>query len=171
MTLVDLPGITRVPVGNQPKDIEDRIRKMILEYIKHPSCVILAVSPANVDLANSDALTLAKQVDPEGSRTIGVLTKLDIMDRGTNALSALENKVVPLMLGYVGVVNRCQADINAGRNIQSAREAEKKFFLQSEDYSSVANICGTVNLAKVRKTGGPSLSPSLYPFYLSLSLC
>ena len=150
MTLVDLPGITRVPVGNQPQDIEQRIRSMILEYIKHQSCVILAVSPANVDLANSDALTLAKQVDPEGNRTIGVLTKLDIMDRGTNALSALENKVVPLMLGYVGVVNRCQADIKEGRSIESARESERRFFMQSEDYSSVASVCGTVNLAKVR---------------------
>ena len=148
MTLVDLPGITRVPVGNQPEDIEQRIRSMIMEYIKHQSCVILAVSPANADLANSDALTLAKQVDPEGARTIGVLTKLDIMDRGTNALAALENKVVPLALGYVGVVNRCQADINDGMDIKSAREAERKFFVQSEEYSSVAALCGTINLAQ-----------------------
>jgi len=85
MTLVDLPGITRVPVGDQPKDIEKQIRNMILSYIKRDSCLILAVSPANSDLANSDALTLAQLVDPEGLRTIGVITKLDIMDRGTDA--------------------------------------------------------------------------------------
>lgn len=71
MTLVDLPGITRVPVGDQPTDIEQRIRSMILEYIKLPTCLILAVTPANSDLANSDALELARSVDPEGYRTIG----------------------------------------------------------------------------------------------------
>ena len=71
MTLVDLPGLARVPVGDQPGDIEARIRAMITEYIKHPTCVILAVSPANVDLVNSDALEMARCVDPEGLRTLG----------------------------------------------------------------------------------------------------
>ena len=67
ITLVDLPGITRVPVGDQPSDIESRIRTMIMQYIKHPSCIILAVSPANADLANSDALQLARLADPDGT--------------------------------------------------------------------------------------------------------
>lgn len=71
MTLVDLPGLARVPVGDQPTDIEERIRRMILEYIRHPTCLILAVSPSNADLVNSDALSMARAVDPEGSRTIG----------------------------------------------------------------------------------------------------
>ena len=68
---MDLPGLARVPVGDQPGDIEARIRAMISEYIKHPTCVILAVSPANVDLVNSDALEMARCVDPEGLRTLG----------------------------------------------------------------------------------------------------
>lgn len=71
MTLVDLPGIAKVPVGDQPSDIEKRIRKMVLEYIRHPTCVILAVSAANADLVNSDALELARLTDPEGRRTVG----------------------------------------------------------------------------------------------------
>ncbi len=71
MTLVDLPGIAKVPVGDQPSDIEKRIRKMVLEYIRHPTCVILAVSAANADLVNSDALELARLADPEGRRTVG----------------------------------------------------------------------------------------------------
>lgn len=66
ITLVDLPGITKVPVGDQPSDIEARIRTMILSYIKHPSCLILAVTPANADLANSDALQIAGTADPDG---------------------------------------------------------------------------------------------------------
>ena len=71
MTLVDLPGIAKVPVGDQPSDIEKRIRKMVLEYIRHPTCVVLAVSAANADLVNSDALELARVVDPEGRRSVG----------------------------------------------------------------------------------------------------
>ncbi|MQL78741.1 hypothetical protein Taro_011153 [Colocasia esculenta] len=108
ITLVDLPGITKVPVGDQPTDIEARIRTMILSYIKHETCVILAVSPANSDLANSDALQMARIADPDGSRTIGVITKLDIMDRGTDARNFLLGNIIPLRLGYVGVVNRSQ---------------------------------------------------------------
>jgi len=66
LTLVDLPGMTKVPVGDQPADIEFQIRAMIFEFISKENCLILAVSPANSDLANSDALKIAKEVDPQG---------------------------------------------------------------------------------------------------------
>lgn len=66
LTLIDLPGLTKVPVGDQPADIEMQIRSMILTYINKPSCLVLAVTPANIDLANSDALKMAKEVDPAG---------------------------------------------------------------------------------------------------------
>ena len=142
MTLVDLPGITRVPVGDQPPDIEKQIREMILSYIKRDSCLILAVSPANSDLANSDALTLSRMVDPDGKRTIGVITKLDIMDRGTDACAYLRGEVVPLRLGYVGVVNRCQQDIAQRRSIREARASEMEFFRHHPAYAELRN-CGT----------------------------
>ena len=74
MTLVDLPGITRVPVGDQPKDIEKQIRNMILSYIKRDSCLILAVSPANSDLANSDVDVgelVDRRVENDGVITVG----------------------------------------------------------------------------------------------------
>ena len=98
-------GITRVPVGDQPKDIETKIRQMIQRYIEKENSVILAISAANSDLANSDALQIAKIYDPEGNRTIGVLTKLDIMDKGTDALEMLLGRVIPLKLGFVGKLN------------------------------------------------------------------
>lgn len=79
LTLVDLPGLTKVPVGDQPRDIEKQIREMLLKYISRPACIVLAVTAANTDLANSDGLKLAREVDPEGTRTIGVLTKVDLM--------------------------------------------------------------------------------------------
>lgn len=148
ITLVDLPGITKVPVGDQPSDIEARIRTMILSYIKHPSCLILAVTPANADLANSDALQIAGAADPDGYRTIGVITKLDIMDRGTDASNFLLGKVIPLRLGYVGVVNRSQQDINYNRSIKDALANEEKFFRNQPVYSSLSDRCGVPQLAK-----------------------
>ncbi|XP_057496425.1 dynamin-related protein 3A-like [Actinidia eriantha] len=148
ITLVDLPGITKVPVGDQPSDIEARIRTMIMSYIKLPSCLILAVTPANADLANSDALQIAGNADPDGYRTIGVITKLDIMDRGTDARNFLLGKVIPLRLGYVGIVNRSQEDIMLNRSIKDALVAEEKFFRSRPVYSDLADRCGIPQLAK-----------------------
>ncbi|XP_019196557.1 PREDICTED: dynamin-related protein 3A isoform X2 [Ipomoea nil] len=148
ITLVDLPGITKVPVGDQPSDIEARIRTMIMSYIKLPSCLILAVTPANADLANSDALQIAGNADPDGYRTIGIITKLDIMDRGTDARNFLLGKVIPLRLGYIGVVNRSQEDILMNRSIKDALIAEEKFFRSRPVYSDLADRCGVPQLAK-----------------------
>nr|CAB3475255.1 unnamed protein product [Digitaria exilis] len=148
ITLVDLPGITKVPVGDQPTDIEARIRTMIMSYIRHKTCIILAVSPANADLANSDALQMARVADPDGSRTIGVITKLDIMDRGTDARNFLLGNVIPLKLGYVGVVNRSQQDINSDLSIKDALAREEKFFRTQPAYHGLAQYCGIPQLAK-----------------------
>ncbi|XP_061949761.1 dynamin-related protein 3A-like isoform X1 [Populus nigra] len=148
ITLVDLPGITKVPVGDQPSDIEARIRTMIMSYIKKPSCLILAVTAANSDLANSDALQIAGNADPDGYRTIGIITKLDIMDRGTDARNLLLGKVIPLRLGYVGVVNRSQEDIILNRSIKDALAAEEKFFRSRPVYNGLADRCGVPQLAK-----------------------
>eukprot|EP00850_Spirogloea_muscicola_P016294 SM000131S26724 [mRNA] locus=s131:170828:177321:+ [translate_table: standard] len=148
ITLVDLPGITKVPVGDQPSDIEARVRTMVLSYIKHETCIILAVSPANADLANSDALQMARIADPDGSRTIGVITKLDIMDRGTDARNFLLGNVIPLRLGYIGVVNRSQGDIDENKEIRDALEYEESFFNSRPVYHNLADRCGIPQLAK-----------------------
>ncbi|KAH9327796.1 hypothetical protein KI387_007974, partial [Taxus chinensis] len=148
INLVDLPGIMKVPVGDQPIDIEARIRTMIMSYIKHPSCIILAVSPANSDLANSDALQIARVADTDGSRTIGVITKLDIMDRGTDARNFLLGNVIPLQLGYIGVVNRSQEDIIANQSIRDALAYEENFFRGHPVYCSLADQCGIPQLAR-----------------------
>ncbi|WCJ30437.1 dynamin related protein [Euphorbia peplus] len=148
MTLIDLPGITKVPVGDQPSDIETRIRSMIMTHIKQENCIILAVSPANSDLATSDALQMAKAADPNGSRTIGVITKLDIMDRGTDARNFLVGRVVPLQLGYVGVVNRSQEDINYNKSIRDALAQEEQFFSNHCVYKGLSEQCGIPQLAK-----------------------
>ncbi|XP_075793169.1 dynamin-3 isoform X8 [Pelodiscus sinensis] len=149
LTLVDLPGITKIPVGDQPPDIEQQIRDMIMQFISRENCLILAVTPANTDLANSDALKLAKEVDPQGLRTIGVITKLDLMDEGTDAREILENKLLPLRRGYVGVVNRSQKDIDGKKDIKAAMLAERKFFLSHPAYRHMADRMGTLYLQKV----------------------
>ncbi|GFR99868.1 dynamin-1 [Elysia marginata] len=149
LTLIDLPGMTKVAVGDQPLDIEVQIRSMLLEFITKESCLILAVTPANSDLANSDALKIAKEVDPQGLRTIGVITKLDLMDDGTDARDILENKLLPLRRGYIGVVNRSQKDIEGRKDIRAALAAERKFFLSHPSYRHMADRLGTPHLQKV----------------------
>ncbi|SCU96907.1 LANO_0E14664g1_1 [Lachancea nothofagi CBS 11611] len=149
LTLVDLPGITKVPIGEQPADIEKQIKNLILEYVAKPNCIILAVSPANVDLVNSESLKLARDVDPHGRRTIGVVTKMDLMDSGTNALDILSGKLYPLKLGFVGVVNRSQQDIQSNRGVEEALNNEEAFFARHPVYRTISTRCGTRYLAKL----------------------
>ncbi|KAL4944655.1 hypothetical protein BDV06DRAFT_210080 [Aspergillus oleicola] len=148
LTLVDLPGLTKVPVGDQPRDIEKQIRDMVLKYISKPNAIVLAVTAANQDLANSDGLKLAREVDPEGQRTIGVLSKVDLMDEGTDVVDILAGRIIPLRLGYVPVVNRGQRDIENKRPISYALENEKNFFENHKAYRNKASYCGTPYLAR-----------------------
>ncbi|KAJ3027153.1 UNVERIFIED_CONTAM: vacuolar protein sorting-associated protein 1 [Siphonaria sp. JEL0065] len=148
LTLIDLPGLTKVAVGDQPKDIERLIKDMIMKFITKPNCIILSVTAANTDLANSDGLKLAREVDPEGVRTIGVLTKIDLMDPGTDVVDILAGRIIPLRLGYVPVVNRGQRDIENNKKISLALDAEKNFFENHQSYRSKAQYCGTPFLAR-----------------------
>ena len=111
LTLVDLPGITRNPVGDQPDNIEQITKNLVRLYCDSEDTIILCVIPANIDLSNSDALSFARKLDPRGERTLGVLTKIDLMDEGTNASNTLLNKEIKLKHGYVGIKGRSQADI------------------------------------------------------------
>ncbi|CAI5745459.1 unnamed protein product [Peronospora destructor] len=152
LTLVDLPGITKVPVGDQPVNIEEQIRDMCTEFITNPNSIILAVTSANTDLANSDALKMAREIDPDGQRTIGVLTKLDLMDAGTDAMDMLQGRVIPLKRGYVGVVNRSQADINSKLSIRESLGNEQNFFKMHPSYRAIASRMGTQHLSKTLNT-------------------
>ncbi|GIX78539.1 dynamin [Caerostris darwini] len=149
LTLVDLPGLVRVAIDGQPENNIREVREMILNYIKQPECLILAVSPANQDLATSDALEIARQVDPQRLRTIGVLTKLDLMDEGTNARDILENRQVTLKRGWVGVLNRSQSDIENGRDVQHILDKEKNFFLSKPYYRHLSDKMGTPFLRRM----------------------
>ncbi|XP_059153710.1 dynamin-1-like protein isoform X2 [Physella acuta] len=146
LTLVDLPGLTKVPVGDQPPDIEAQIRDLAIHYISNPNSVILAVTAANTDFATSEALKLARDFDPDGRRTLAVITKLDLMDAGTDAMDVLCGRVIPVKLGIIGVVNRSQADINNKKNLADSLKDEASFL--QKKYPSIANRNGTPYLAK-----------------------
>ena len=137
LTLVDLPGITRVPVGDQPDNIEEITKNMAIRYIDDPLTIILCVIAANNDIATSDGLKLAKEIDKSGSRTLGVLTKLDIMDAGTDARKTLMNEEIHLKLGYVGVKNRSKQDLINKLSMAETSRKEKEFFKSHPVYKNL----------------------------------
>nr|CAG4650769.1 EOG090X01UE [Simocephalus serrulatus] len=146
LTLVDLPGITKVPVGDQPDDIEQKIYELIFSFVSNPNSLILAVTPATTDLATSEALKLAREADPEGRRTLAVITKLDLMDAGTDAIDVLCGRVIPVKLGIIGLVNRSQKDIQNNKTIEEALKDEMSFLQRR--YPTLANRNGTAYLGK-----------------------
>ncbi|CAH2092108.1 unnamed protein product [Euphydryas editha] len=146
LTLVDLPGVTKVPIGDQPEDIESQIRNLIIKYIANPNSIILAVTAANTDMATSEAIKMAKEVDPDGRRTLAVVTKLDLMDAGTDAIDILCGRVIPVKLGIIGVVNRSQQDIIDKKTIEDSLKDEATYLQRK--YPTIATRNGTPYLAK-----------------------
>jgi len=146
LTMVDLPGLTKVAVGEQPDDIENQIKELILKFITNPNSIILAVSPANMDMATSESLKIARDIDPDGRRTLAVITKLDLMDAGTDAIDILCGRVIPVKLGIIGVINRSQQDIIDKKDIKDAIKDEASFLQRK--YPTLATRNGTPYLAK-----------------------
>ena len=147
-SLVDLPGLTKVHCDGQDPSIVEKIRTMAKHYIADDDCIILAVTPATSDVANSDALALAKEVDPDKKRTLGVLTKVDAMEPGKNAASVLCGARYPLDLGWVGIVNRSQSDADDGMTILESQKKEEEFFASQECYNVLNGKWGSKYLAK-----------------------
>ena len=148
LTLVDLPGLTKVSVVGHPTDLPAQIRKLSIQFISNPHSIILCVTAGNTDLATSDGIQLAQEVDPEGHRTLGVVTKIDIMDKGTDAMDIFTGNSIPLRLGFIGVVMRSQQDIKDAKPINQALKDEEKFFQLHPAYRSIAHKLGTNYLTK-----------------------
>lgn len=139
LTLIDLPGIARVATANQSQDIEEKIKNLIEKFIRKQETINLVVVPANVDIATTEALKMAKTVDPHGQRTLGILTKPDLVDKGAeeSVVSTLNNLVIPLKKGYMVVKCRGQQDINDNMSLTKALEKERKFF---ENHTHLRNF-------------------------------
>ena len=147
LTLVDLPGITRIPIAGQAKNIEQVTKEMCRRYCGDPMAIILCVLPANADMTTSDGLQMARELDPSGARTIGVITKIDIMDRGTDAKSMLDGTTVPLLHGYVGIKNRSQQDIKDRITVEDAIAKEREYFNSHKIYVGMdQSLLGVGNL-------------------------
>ena len=150
LTLIDLPGITRISLAGTEQeghDMEKITKEMCLRYVDDPRTIILCVIPANADITTSDALQMARKIDSKGIRTVGVITKIDIMDAGTNAKKMITGQEVPLRLGYVGVKNRSQADIMDDKGVKKALKEEEDFFAQHPVYQTMPQNClGTKTL-------------------------
>ncbi|XP_032317820.1 LOW QUALITY PROTEIN: interferon-induced GTP-binding protein Mx1 [Camelus ferus] len=139
LTLIDLPGITRVAVGNQPHDIEYQIKSLIRKYIQRQETINLVVVPCNVDIATTEALRMAQEVDPDGDRTIGILTKPDLVDKGTEdkVVDVVRNLIFHLKKGYMIVKCRGQQDIQARLSLAKALQREQAFF---EDHTHFRDL-------------------------------
>ncbi|NXD81825.1 MX protein, partial [Halcyon senegalensis] len=137
LTLIDLPGIARVAVGDQPKDIGEQIKMLLKRIIGCKETLNLVVVPCNVDIATTEALKMAQEVDPSGERTLGILTKPDLVDRGTEEtiIKIIQNLVVPLKKGYMIVKCRGQQDIHNKLALAAAIQQERTFFKNHKHFS------------------------------------
>ena len=146
LTLVDLPGLTKIAVGDQPKNIDKLIEKLVRSFIQKENSIILAVSPGNMDIANSDSLKLAREVDPDGLRTLGVITKCDLMEENKESRKLLSGETLAMELGLVGVINRNNKMLSDGLPLEVALQAEDEFF--EKRYPELADKMGTVQLGR-----------------------
>ncbi|KAL1712898.1 P-loop containing nucleoside triphosphate hydrolase protein [Schizophyllum commune] len=139
LTLIDLPGYIQIASMDQPETLKSKIASLCERYIREPN-IILAVCAADVDLANSPALRASRAVDPLGLRTIGVITKMDLVPPEQGA-SILAGNRYPLHLGYVGVVAKAGRRISPRENAQEvARRNEEDFFAHHRDVFRTGNL-------------------------------
>ncbi|KAF9485245.1 hypothetical protein BDN70DRAFT_871653 [Pholiota conissans] len=133
LTLIDLPGYVQISSLDQPETLKEKIANLCEKYIREPN-IILAVCAADVDLANSPALRASRKVDPLGLRTIGVITKMDLVPAEQGA-SILSGNRYPLHLGYIGVVAKSGKGKQANKDSTAlvAQRGENDYFGAHKD--------------------------------------
>jgi replication fork clamp-binding protein CrfC len=148
LTLIDLPGYIQISSLDQPEELKDKIAGLCERYIREPN-IVLAVCAADVDLANSPALRASRKVDPLGLRTIGVVTKMDLVPP-EQGVSILSGNRYPLHLGYVGVV--CKPAGKKGRRETAAHAAERGeadyFATNPTQFGGAGTMVGTDTLRR-----------------------
>ncbi|RKP16523.1 hypothetical protein ROZALSC1DRAFT_8376, partial [Rozella allomycis CSF55] len=149
LSLVDLPGYIQITSKDQPEKLREKIIDLCDNYIKDKN-IILAVSAADVDLANSEALKRSRAADPLGTRTIGVITKMDLVDP-QSGYQILNNKSYPLPMGYIGVV--CKPGTSAS--------FETNYFKQNKVYADDSSVSVSSLRKKLIKTLEASMKDSL----------
>ncbi|KAI9896231.1 hypothetical protein N3K66_008403 [Trichothecium roseum] len=153
LSLIDLPGYIQVVGQNQPLQLKQKIAELCDKYIQPPN-IILAISAADVDLANSAALRASRRVDPRGERTIGVVTKMDLVEPGRGS-AILNDRQYPLRLGYVGIVSKAPQSQGlfslSHQNLMATITKQENAFFQQHplEYGADADVSvGTITLRK-----------------------
>eukprot|EP00920_Eleutheroschizon_duboscqi_P038097 GHVT01091091.1.p1 GENE.GHVT01091091.1~~GHVT01091091.1.p1 ORF type:complete len:389 (-),score=46.50 GHVT01091091.1:2459-3625(-) len=139
LTLIDLPGIARNPVGDQPADIYDRIKDMVVSRIDDGSTIIANVIPADVDVAVSESIKWSRDVDPSGDRTLGIVTKLDKAEQ--DIMEKIEGRGArnfPLKLGYVGIRCRTQEEVARNTSAEELQSIEKRLIAGNSQLKKLA---------------------------------
>lgn len=149
LCLVDLPGLTKFPLDGQPKDIEHQLLEITMKYIEENNNIILPIVPANVDISTVEVLKICKKVDPNGKRTLGIITKIDLMDEGTDCVDILNNKINTLYLGYIGIINRGQSDLNNNFQLTNLIQKENSFFKNHKMYKNIKQVGGNHLIEKL----------------------
>lgn len=179
LSLVDLPGYIQVEAADQPIELKQKIRELCNRYLEAPN-IILAISAADVDLANSSALRAAKLSDPRGERTVGVITKLDLVEP-ERARAILLNRKYPLRMGYVGVITKAPSSAPTGavglfnrkkiggyQAYVAQQNFEFGYFKENKD-AFIGTTTGSRNLKKkLMKVLEKSMSASLRPTHLAI---
>lgn len=156
LSLVDLPGLTMTALTDQgqPKDIREQIQSMLATYAGSERSIILAVVPARQDLEADMALHFVREFDIDGKRTIGVMTKIDLMNHDTdvsNYTSGNIPRALQLKYGYFLVKNRSTSEVKKGITVHQGFDQERAFFAQHKAYSRVSS----------ERLGVPQLGDSL----------
>ena len=146
LTLVDLPGLVNVALSGQPDNIDTLVRKIVLDFISNPNAIILAITPANIDIANSASLKIAKEVDPYFTRTLGVISKLDLVENHADVVNIINNTVYPLKYGYIGVTCRNSKENFSNKTIDVAIKEEEEAYQNINDYKTLLKSLGIKKL-------------------------
>jgi interferon-induced GTP-binding protein Mx1 len=150
-TLTDLPGIVRTVVDGEDDSMIERIRDLIHRYMTQERTIILAVHPADVDIHNSEVLNAAKQADPEGVRTICVISKPDkVGEENESVLELLSGKKFKLELGFHTIMCRSQKALKNNKTIEDGIRNETNFFETSPAWKDVDPTSYGTNQLKIK---------------------
>lgn len=142
LTVIDLPGIIKNALKGQDKDLPMQITNLIQQVIMEKNVIVLAITPANTDLATSDGLNLARVFDENGNRTIGIITKCDRVEKGSDIRKSIDPNKCRLNLGYAAVICRNQEDINSKKSFVDKKKEEMAFFAENQQFKNLFQYLG-----------------------------
>ncbi|KAG6098635.1 hypothetical protein E4U14_007447 [Claviceps sp. LM454 group G7] len=138
LTMVDLPGLFRAGNRDQSVDDAETVRNLVLGYVRSPRSIILAVVSAKSDFALQEITQMAREVDPEGDRTLGLITKPDALDVGSDSeasyVKLAQNNDVVFRLGWHVLKNR---DFKMRDASSAERDAAEARFFSSGIWATV----------------------------------